>query len=291
MFKFRKEQKVLEINGLKIGDFPKNPPVMIGTIFYTGHKIVSDAKKGVFDREAAESLIKSQEEFSDKTKIPSMLDVAAESPEAIVKYMDFVASVTDKPFIVDVPSPPIMDAAVKHAVETGLLSKIIVNSLTPRVKDEELKILVENKVKYVVLLLYTDRVIDVRSRIDGLKTLLDKIKDTSIENVLVDTFVIDIPSLSAAMRAITIVKSEYGLPSGCGAHNALSTMAKAFKQKYGKEALHAAELAANIATLVVGADFVMYGPIEAHNKVLPAAYTIYSSYRYLRRREENLIPI
>ena len=43
------------------------PTVLIGSLFYDKHKIVSDPIKGEFDRRSAEKLIKTVEELSDKT--------------------------------------------------------------------------------------------------------------------------------------------------------------------------------------------------------------------------------
>ena len=67
MFRFDKEQIVLDVAGLKIGGQPgEYPTVIAGTIFYGGHKIISDEKAGVFDKDKAEGLIKMQEEMSDE---------------------------------------------------------------------------------------------------------------------------------------------------------------------------------------------------------------------------------
>ena len=57
-FEFKTEQKVLEIAGVRFGGYRgENPTVLIGGIFYHGHKIVGDEKEGVFDKEAAEKLV------------------------------------------------------------------------------------------------------------------------------------------------------------------------------------------------------------------------------------------
>ena len=53
--------------------------------------------KGEFDREKAEELLKKQEELSDITGNPCMTDVVGLSEEAIIKYIDFVAAITDTP--------------------------------------------------------------------------------------------------------------------------------------------------------------------------------------------------
>jgi len=49
---YEKEQKVIQIKNVKIGGQPgANPPVMIGTLFYAGHKAVTDPKNGIFNKE------------------------------------------------------------------------------------------------------------------------------------------------------------------------------------------------------------------------------------------------
>ena len=66
MLRFERDQKVYDIRGVKVGGQPgEYPTVLIGTIFYEGQKIVKDKNKGIFDRDAAEELIKRQEELSD----------------------------------------------------------------------------------------------------------------------------------------------------------------------------------------------------------------------------------
>ena len=72
----RPPQKIYEIGGKRIGGQPGElPATLIGSIFYQGHKIVEDPKKGIFDRVRAEELIEKQDEFSDLTGNPCMLDV------------------------------------------------------------------------------------------------------------------------------------------------------------------------------------------------------------------------
>lgn len=290
MFKFKADQKVFEVGGIKIGGLRSDvPPVLIGSIFYHGHKVVIDERRGEFDRGAAESLIKLQEEEADKAKIPGLLDVVAYSSEAAIKYIDFVSSATDKPFLLDAPGLEVVSPALSYVSAAGLSSRVIFNSLTPRSKDEELALLQRSGVKSAVLLLYTGKVMDVEARLEGLRGLLPRAEGAGITAPLIDTFVIDVPSLSAAMRAMLRIKSELGLPCGCGAHNAVSVMRKRFKEVYGSRGLEAAELASNIAPVVLAADFVLYGPVEHCSIVFPATYVIATSYRYLARRRELLL--
>ena len=292
MFAYKTPQKVFDIGGVKVGGAPtQNPPVLVGTIFYHGHKIVVDSKKGVFDKAKAEELIAIVEDLSSKTRIPSMIDVVSDSPEAVTKYLEFVANRTKMPILLDSPSIDVMREGFKFAKETGFIDRIAYNSLTAKSKDEEYKVLQEFGVKAAIALLYTDKVLDIDARLKCLETILSNASRYGIEKILVDTFVIDIPSLSIASRAMIEVKSRYGLPVGSGAHNAVSSQRKAFRERFGAEGLKACELAANIATIALGADFLLYGPIELAKEVFPATYTIYTSYRYLIRRKENLIQV
>jgi tetrahydromethanopterin S-methyltransferase subunit H len=285
MFRYSLEQKVFEIKGVKVGSQPgENPPILIGSIFYHKHKIVEDEKKGVFRKEEAEKLIKNVEELSDRTKIPFMLDVVGASPEAIVKYIEFVSSITKAPILVDpLGDVNVASVALRYVKEVGLIDRVIYNSLTAKSRDEEYKLLQESGVDKAVLLLYTDKVLDVEARIKSLEMMLKKTRVYGVDKYMVDTFVIDLPSLSVAMRTAIEIKKRFGLPVGCGAHNAISAQRKAFKERFGSEWVKIMELASNLAPIVIGSDFLLYGPIETSNEVFAAVYTIYSSYRYLKR--------
>lgn len=285
MFKYGLEQKTFEVKGVKVGGQPgENPPVLIGSIFYHRHKIVDDEKRGVFKKEEAERLIRNVEELSDKTKIPFMLDVVGSSPEAIVKYIEFVVNTTQAPILIDsLGDINVASAALKYVKETGLRDRVVYNSLTAKSKDSEYRLLQENGIDKAVLLLYTDKILDVEARIKSLEVMLEKSKHFNIDKYMVDTFVMDLPSLSAALRTSVEVKKRYGLPVGCGAHNAISAQRKTFKEKFGAEWVKIMELTSNLAPIVIGSDFVLYGPIESSSEVFAAVYTIYTSYRYLKR--------
>ncbi len=72
MFRFEKEQKVYDIGGVKIGGQPgEYPMVLVGSIFYEKHRIMTDPDKGDFDKPKADALIKKMEELSEKLAIRS----------------------------------------------------------------------------------------------------------------------------------------------------------------------------------------------------------------------------
>ncbi|MCS7130054.1 MAG: tetrahydromethanopterin S-methyltransferase subunit H, partial [Archaeoglobaceae archaeon] len=150
------QPKTFEIGGIKVGGNPgETKTLLIGSIFYKGHKIVEDEKKGLFKRELAEKLIKEQEELSDKTEIPGIVDVVGMSEEALKKYIEFVSSVTEKPFLIDSAMPDIKISALRFVKEIGLEKRVIYNSISPELKEKELIALKETGVESAIVLTYT----------------------------------------------------------------------------------------------------------------------------------------
>lgn len=288
MFIFRREQKTFEIGNIKVGGQPgENPPVLIGSIFYYGHKIVIDEEEGTFHKEDAEKLIKLQEEFSDKTNNPCMLDIVASTKEAIEKFIDFVAHVTEEPFLVDSPNVEVKIAGVKHARDVGLEKRVIYNSITLQSKREEFEVMKESRVKNAILLAYETGFMTSKARVRVIKELLPKAEEAGIERPMLDTFVIDVPSLSMACRAMLDLKEDLGLPCGCGAHNAISTWA-GFKERVGVQAVKPCAVTVNVAPIILGADFILYGPIEDCKYLFPSVQAINISYKHLGKMKEQI---
>lgn len=281
MFEFKSKQQTINIGGVKVGGIPgQNPTVLVGTIFYHGHKIFRNEKTGEFDRKQAEEVIKSQEEMSDKTGNPCMLDVVGASPENMKKFMEFTASVTDVPILMDGPTTEAKKAGLEYATEVGLIDRVVYNSLIPEYKQEEIQKIKEAGLKSALLLAYNPREFTTVGRVKAIKTLLEVSREAGIDRPLVDTCVLDIPGLGMASRASFELKNEFGLPVGCGAHNAVSLW-KGLKTKFGKEAVKPAVASACVVAAAVGADFVLYGPAEDAKYVFPVIAMTDAAYGYL----------
>jgi tetrahydromethanopterin S-methyltransferase subunit H len=269
LFRFEKEQKVFDIAGVNIGGQPgEYPMALIGTIFYSGHKILTDQVKGDFDKKQAEILINKVEELSEKTGNPYILDVVGETPEALIKHIEFVTDMTKCPFLIDGASPQIRMPAVKHAAETGLTERAIYNCIDSHVSDEEINFLKDFRVQNAILMAFNPRKPWAEGRLDvlkgepGQKGLLKAAEEAGIQKVLVDTAVLDMPSIAVCSKAIQLVKSEFGLPAGCGPANAVTTWKRVKKGAFGPHGYEVCAGGSGILTQMMGADFVMYGPIE-----------------------------
>jgi len=213
MWKFRVEQKRFEIGTAKIGGLPgEHPTVLIGSIFYREQKILKNEMTGDFDCEKAEELIKVQEEFSEKTGNPHMLDVVASTPEAMKKFLDFISGVTDAPILLDGITANVRIAALEYAKEHALKNEIVYNSITPEYKQEEIEKIKETGIKSAILLAYNIREFTSEGRIKAIRALLPVAYQAGIKNPLIDTCVLDIPSLGMACRALFELKMSLDCP-------------------------------------------------------------------------------
>ena len=288
MFKYSKPQKILEIGKTKIGGQPgENPTVLIGSIFYHGHKILLDEKTGKIDKEKAEKIINLQQEFSDKTGNPHMLDVVVSSKNAIANIFNYIFDATDETILIDSGSDEVKFAAIQYARELGLERRIIYNSLTLESKLEEFKTIKESGLESAVLLAYKSGLITSINRVNIIENLLTMAEKAGITKPLIDTYVMDVPTLSLACRSMLDLKRGFGFPCGCGAHNAMSTWV-GFKKRMGKQALKPCEVTVNSMPVVLGADFLLYGPIEDCEYIFPAVCAIDASYKYLYDTKEAL---
>jgi tetrahydromethanopterin S-methyltransferase subunit H len=282
LFEYSAEQKTFEIYGVKVGGNPGiTPTVMIGSIFYKGHSIVQDPGEGIFNKKRAEILIKRVEEQTDKTGLPGMVDIVAENAVAAGRYMDFVAGVTEMPLVLDVLSDEAQVGSLQYVSDQGLMDRVVLNSLTPHSGSPVYDKIREVGCSSAILLLYSATTLLSSDKSGLLDELVPKAEDVGVENILVDTAVIDIPSLGLASKAIYRIKDLYGYPAGCGAHNSIASW-KRLKEKYRKDAVTSAVAVANSLPTALGADFVIYGPIDVAEDVFPAVALIDAAYSQIQ---------
>jgi tetrahydromethanopterin S-methyltransferase subunit H len=275
MFVVKNPQKVVEIEGIKIGGTGENPTVLIGTMFYTGHKIVERRKEGKFNRKRAEELINMQETLSDETGIPSMLDIVAVSAEEFKNYIDFVADVTDMPFMIDAWKIPPKIGAAKYVKEIGLENRVIYNSLSPWSEDLDKEIAELKKIglKHGLTVAYNMADPTVEGRISLLNDLLlPSLEKAGFENILIDTSVLNTPAIALSILANKQIKEEFGYPVGCAPSNG-TDMWKYPREQWGKIGFAAVDSAAHAISALMWNDFMLYGAIENAKWIFPAVAT------------------
>ena len=290
MFKFEAEQKIFEIGNVKVGGQPGQlPTVLIGSMFYHGDRLVKDEKEGVFDKEKAEEFLREEEDISRKTGNPGIVDVVAAWPEAIVKYIDFIADATDSPFLVDGTTPDVRIAGVKHVAEVGMLDRAIYNSIIPEIKQEEIDCIKESGLKSAIMLTLNTRNPTIHGRLEVVDGLLDIAERAGIEKCLIDATILDIPDPGPVGKAIYHIKEKYGLPAGCGAHNAIERWKS--KKNLSPSTYFTSSAVANVIPISMGADFILYGPIQNSSKVYIPCAVADAYVAYAMRHEYGIRPL
>jgi len=277
VFRFEKEQKIFDAGGIKVGGQPGElPTALTATIFYQGHKIVSDKKKGIFDKARAETLINRMDELSDMTTNPFILDVVGASVEAYQKYIDFISKVTKAPIQVDAISPRIRMETIKWASEIGLSARLINNSIYRGVKDKELQNLKDCGVKASILLCDNPEDESTQGKVDIVPQILPLADQAGIECPLIDTAM---PAwgigVGAGLRSIYLIKEQYGDRGavGTGIGNVSDTLGWV-KGNFPKDIRKATDAAQNAILPMIGADWIMFGPIEFAEFVFPTIAVI-----------------
>ena len=290
MWSYKAEQRVFQIGDISIGGVPgQRPVVLVGTLFYHGHKVVKDENAGTFDEPAAEALVKAQDEMSDKTGNPTMIDVVGASIPAMKKHIEFVVDRTKAPIMIDSPSAEIRAVGLTYAKEQGFLDRVVYNSINPSSKPDELKAVQESGVSSAVFLAYNMKDFSTAGRTSAIKDLINKRQEFGIDKPLIDTCVLDLPTLGSALRAMYELKDELGFPVGCGAHNAVALW-RGLKTKMGEQAVKPCLASVNATTAAVGADFILYGPIDDAKVVFPAVAMVDTAFSQLPIEKKIQIP-
>ena len=290
IFKFESKQLTFEIAGVKVGgEVGENPTVMIGSIFYSGDKIVKNESEGIFDEKTARDVIAKTEELSDRTGLPVMLDVICTNSKNAERYLRFAADATEMPILIDAVSDEASIRGLEVAKEIGIIDRTILNSINPETRDHVYKKVREVGLKNAIILTYSTRaIISSTERIKLLDSLIPRVKEAGIEKILIDTVVIDISTLGLACKAIYEVKNRYGYPAGCGAHNAVSSW-KALRRKKNRLLTAACSSIINGLTVALGADFLLYGPIQDAEYVFPAICIVNAAYGQVLMEEGKRI--
>ena len=284
MLNFESEQKTFKIDDVKFGGQPgENPIVMIATVFYAKHAALLDEKTGKFDKNILEQELNDFTEVIEETQLQGVIDVVGAYPEVLIKECEFIADNVEYPFLVDGLNDTSRIPAMKGLQEIGLLDKAILNSIDENTNDENLEKLKEIGVKNAVLLTFGNKYMFPQQKLKFLKeTLIPKAQKANIDNYIVDTAVLDLPSISINFETVGLIKKELGLPAGFAPANAIYGWS--FVKKYGESARCGAIASIMAYCATAPSDFIMFGPIKFAKCVVPAIALISGVNSYYQKR-------
>jgi len=278
LFRFKREQSIVNVGGVKLGGQPGElPSVLCGTIFYHGHRIVEDEGRGIFDKKAAKRLIERQADLSAETGCPSVLHLYARSIQAFQNYLDFMDDVWSGPFIIDSADASTRAAAAALVSEIGYADRAIYNSISLATDESEARSIRDSEVDSAIILAYNPSQPGVDGSLAILENggqvraegLLATAKDLRITNLLIDPAVLPLGSgAGSALRFSVAAKARFGLPVGSGIHNAVSSWPWLSQKEAAVR--KGCDAAAGVMQLLSAADFLLYGPIEMADVIFPA---------------------
>jgi tetrahydromethanopterin S-methyltransferase subunit H len=270
LLEFSTEQQTFEIGGVRVGGRPGAvPTVLIGSIFYHGHDVHTDEDRGEFDADEVHKRVELQDKFAELTGNPCMLDVVGSTPESMERHLEFAATATTSPLLIDGTTTDVRLAGLRYAASVGLADRVVYTSVQPDIKDDELQALSDSGVESAIFLTYSMMDFTAKGRVQAVRDLLPKLNEAGIRKLMVDTCVLDLATMGQALSAMHDIKQEYGLPVGGGVHNAVAVW-KGLKTKMGPQAKKPCTASALALSVGVGADFLLYGPVEDAPYAFPA---------------------
>jgi N5-methyltetrahydromethanopterin:coenzyme M methyltransferase subunit H len=261
-----------DVGGVPLGGEPgETASLLVGSMFYDRQKLVSNAATGEFDAEAAGKLLDLQDKWSQITGNPACVDVVASTPAAMRRYLDFVVERFDGPIMVDGSDGAVKIAGIEHLAAKGLSGRVIYNSISSETRPPELEAIGSCGVKAAVLLAVDAADFSAAGKLrllNGEDGLIAKARAAGVESLLVDTGVIDLPSVGLLRELIAQIK-ELGCLCGAAPHNAIGTWG-GLTSKLGASFKPAATAVLNALPIAWGGDFVIYGPLSLAPTAFPA---------------------
>ncbi len=278
------DQKEIQIDNVKFGGQPgKNPIVMIATVFYARHAALLEEKTGEFDKNILDKELNNFIEIIEATKLQGVIDVVGSYPDALIKECVYIADNVEYPFLVDGLNDSSRIPAMRGLEEVGLLDRAILNSIDENTTDENLEKLKEIGVKNAVLLTFGNKYIFPHQKLKFLKEILiPKVTKANIENFIVDTAVLDLPSISINFETTGLIKRELGLPTGFAPANAIYGWN--FIKKFGEVARCGAIASIMTYCATAPSDFILFGPIKYATCIVPAISLISGVNSYYQKR-------
>ncbi|TFF67734.1 hypothetical protein EU520_01355 [Candidatus Thorarchaeota archaeon] len=277
MFVFKKEQVSYDFGGVTIGGQPgENPTVLIGGLFFKGQPIVESTKKGLFDEKMASEWIAVGREMEERTGHPLVIQAFGRTPEAMESHISWLAENFDGPFMFESTSAKARKRGIEYCNDAGLAERAIYNSVNRSMKVDEKELLRESSLNMAVVLGWSPRATNLTDRMDTVQEMLDDAREMNIEKVVVDPATMPVGAgYGLEYRTVLAIKSEMGLPTCLGPHNAPSAWRFIRQENLDDEITHLSTVVAStIAAQLLATDSIMYGSMVRTKEVFTAVALI-----------------
>ena len=277
MFVFKKEQQSYDFGGVTIGGHPgENPTVLIGGLFFKGQPIVEDTREGSFDKTLALEWVNTATSMVEKTGLPLMIQAYGRTPIAMENHLLWLSEHFDGPIMFESTNAKARKRAIEFCDETGLNNRVIYNSINLSMKEEEKEALKSSSLNMAVVLGWSPRATSLPERMETITEMVELSKELGIEKILVDPGTMPVGAgYGLEHRTILAVKSELGVPTCLGPHNAPSAWRFIKEPGFDDESTHMATIiASTVASQVLATDSIMYGSMIRTKEVFAAVALI-----------------
>lgn len=261
--------KEIRLGDITFGD----KTVMIGSLFYKSDRKVVDHRRGEVNKTALLKELRSVSALKERTGLYHAIDIIAETPEAMEKYIVILSEMTEDPLLIGGLNEETRVAGYKKAHELGLVERCGVNSISLATTDRELEHILESGIKFAIVQTLDPAAVYPEEKLQVLKgRLLERCRAAGVTGVGVDVGIIDFTSVWLATESISAVKRELGLPAGCAPSNV--AYQPLLKKRVTKRTARSINVALNTMIQVAGGDFILYGPLKAAGYTFEAAATV-----------------
>ena len=271
-----------EYGNIKLGrgNF-KLPPVLIGTMFYQGQTIIDRKDNEKFNVEKAKKRIDTQKELAKKYKIPELIEISADTPKAMIKYLDFYLEYYEPPFVLGGTFDARV-AGIEYLDERGIKpDNYIYNTISNLKNNKELEIIQKYHIDSIVILILGSENMTSTQRFNYITkknqpnnvSLIEGLNQIGVKKIWVDGGVINLESLAHVLETQQLVSSSLGYPVG--------TAPNLFLFQYSSPRLnikfHTRYRRASIMFIATWySNFIFYGAIEDAKESFTSAYQSYS---------------
>lgn len=270
---------VVQIGDTRLGGaVGEYPTAALGTLFFNGQKLLIDSERGIFDPAAARDQIRRAKRAAAQAGISLFLDIVAETPAAMEKYVEFAAVDTDLPLLIDASSDEAKVAGLMTAQAYAVLDRTVYNSIGADSGREELE-LIANCTPAAIIVRATDPMdFQLESSLAIVRHMEESLPGRIHDRFLLDIGFLDEASVRISANLAQEVRERSGHPVGGAPCNGIY-MWESLKNR-GEEAIRAALCATLGYVAAFGLDFLFIGPLRNIGHIAQAvgATDVYNRY-------------
>ena len=284
-----------EYQDIKVGfgNF-KYPPVLIGTMFYQDQRLFDYDDPTKINEDKALKRINKHFQLSTQYKIPSLIEISADTPEAMTKYLEFYFD-HFKPPIVLGGTIDARIAGLDYLHENGYNREdYIYNAISNLKNGKELEQFKKYSIQSAVILILASPNMTSTQRFSYIteknqpnnESILSGLKKLGVERIWVDGGVVNIESLVHILETQKLISTSLNLPVG--------TASNLFLFKYSSPRLnikfHTRYRRSSIMFIASWySNFIFYGAIEDATECFASAAQSFEFKKTCEEKEVKLL--